>query len=201
MPEPTLIRCSRCELHLELEAFAPSHRRTGAWCRACSKAYMADRNATLEATRVRTCKRCGCTFTKWDNYKHGGSARTHCRPCYNAKARERYKPREPRVLKFNFHPTSGRPQGKLWDQLRDRVFAEEPNCWICGDLVDQSIRSGQPDAKTVDHVIPLSHGGHPTDRANLRMAHHRCNAGRGNNINRNPAAYRDLVVDMARAGF
>lgn len=33
------IRCSRCGLTLPAEAFAPSHRRPGDWCRACRRSY------------------------------------------------------------------------------------------------------------------------------------------------------------------
>lgn len=39
----------------------------------------------------RPCRVCGEKFERWDDYGHPGSARTHCRPCYNDKARQRTK--------------------------------------------------------------------------------------------------------------
>ena len=35
-----MIRCSRCGLDLEPDAFAPSHQTTGDWCRSCRREYM-----------------------------------------------------------------------------------------------------------------------------------------------------------------
>jgi len=31
----------------------------------------------------------------------------------------------------------------------------------------------------VDHIVPLSRGGHPTDPANLQAMHRRCNLAKG----------------------
>lgn len=37
-------------------------------------------------------------------------------------------------------------------------------------------------ARTADHLVQLCHGGHPTDRANLRLCHCACNTGRSNTL-------------------
>lgn len=58
-------------------------------------------------------------------------------------------------------------------RLRKQVLKESTICWLCG----------QPDADTVDHVVPLSiapHLGEVLD--NLRAAHMRCNSARGNKL-------------------
>lgn len=60
------------------------------------------------------------------------------------------------------------------------VYAEETHCWLCGIPVDFSLPSGNPGAKTVDEIIPVSRGGSATDRANCRLAHWSCNSRRGN---------------------
>ena len=52
--------------------------------------------------------------------------------------------------------------GKAWRQLRAQILhASGGICWLCG----------RPGADTVDHIVPLSDGGHPLDPANLRAAH------------------------------
>jgi hypothetical protein len=35
-------------------------------------------------------------------------------------------------------------------------------------------------ARTADHLVQLCHGGRPTERANLRLAHMACNTARSN---------------------
>lgn len=50
-----LIRCSRCARHLNPEAFAPSCRKNGAWCRDCHKSYMAQ----YQKAKYETCLACG----------------------------------------------------------------------------------------------------------------------------------------------
>jgi 5-methylcytosine-specific restriction endonuclease McrA len=176
------IRCSRCEQHLDPEAFAPTHRKSGDWCRACRKAYMAGYNAKryeperiARASAPRTCKRCQTTFTRWDTYSHPGSAATHCRPCYNAKARERSgrQPRKPKPMRLY-----GKAQGAAWDALRAQVHSEETHCWICNEYVDQTLHGHDRLGPTVDHVIPTALGG-PNTRDNLRLAHRSCNSARG----------------------
>lgn len=69
-------------------------------------------------------------------------------------------------------------------ELRKRVAESEPytlleiaerdrwRCWLCGGRVARAIAS-------IDHVQPISLGGADT-RANVRLAHHRCNSRRGN---------------------
>jgi hypothetical protein len=37
-----LIRCSRCQRDLDPDAFTPSHRKQGDWCRTCRRDYQRD---------------------------------------------------------------------------------------------------------------------------------------------------------------
>lgn len=70
--------------------------------------------------------------------------------------------------------------GTAWNLLRARVFAEETHCWICGKWVDQELPRTHPMSRTVDHVIELWQQGAPTDRANCRLSHRRCNTSKSN---------------------
>lgn len=51
----------------------------------------------------------------------------------------------------------------------------ESICAICGRPVDMGLKAPDPMAPTVDHIIPVSKGGHPSDINNLQLAHWICN--------------------------
>lgn len=192
-----LIRCSSCEQRLDPECFAPSHRKEGDWCRACRSEYMrawkqgykptatalAKRAARQEAkaeanrNRPRTCRDCGTTFIRWDNYRHPGSAISRCRECYNVKSRERYwKDRTPRSLPI--HGPRLR-SGPGWKRMRQDVLDSETHCGICGGYVDRTVLGTHPDAPSVDHIIPIDDGGDHLERSNVQLAHFGCNARKG----------------------
>jgi 5-methylcytosine-specific restriction endonuclease McrA len=84
------------------------------------------------------------------------SPATRCSTCMRAKAAAR-------------GTTTERGLGWTYQKKRARILARDGYvCWLCG----------QPDADSVDHVVPRVHGGDDTD-ANLRAAHLRCNSSRG----------------------
>lgn len=56
-------------------------------------------------------------------------------------------------------------------------------CQICGDPVDPSLRSTDPESRSVDHVVPVSRGGTDT-LDNIRLAHLGCNLDR--NVSQRP---------------
>jgi 5-methylcytosine-specific restriction endonuclease McrA len=64
-------------------------------------------------------------------------------------------------------------------QLRAQVLLEEDCCWLCGLFVDKGLPFLDAWAAVVDEVIPVSKGGSPLARDNVRLAHRRCNAVRG----------------------
>ena len=71
-------------------------------------------------------------------------------------------------------------------RVRAQVLAEEDLCHICGQLVDTTLPHGLPDSPEVDEVIPISRGGSPFDRSNLRLAHRLCNERRGDGTRQRP---------------
>ena len=64
--------------------------------------------------------------------------------------------------------------------LRRRVVEEGLVCHICGGDIDTTLDPRDPMSFTADHITPLALGGHLV-RNELRPAHMRCNARRGNN--------------------
>lgn len=67
------------------------------------------------------------------------------------------------------------PQRRQYEINRDRVLKEQTVCGICGRPVDKRLRYPHPLSATVDHIIPLKRGGHPSDIDNLQLAHWTCN--------------------------
>ncbi len=55
------------------------------------------------------------------------------------------------------------------------ILATQSICAICGQPVDKTLRYPDPMAPTVDHIIPVSKGGHPSAMDNLQLAHSCCN--------------------------
>ena len=65
-------------------------------------------------------------------------------------------------------------------RLRTQVLAEEDCCAICGTFVDKDLPHLDAWAPVIDEIVPVSKGGNPYDRDNVRLAHRLCNARRGN---------------------
>ena len=79
--------------------------------------------------------------------------------------------------------TTGNPRnanGHRRRQVRARVLAEESDCWLCGQPVDKTLKTPDPGSPEVDEVLPISLGGSPIKRANVRLSHRICNVRRGN---------------------
>lgn len=67
-------------------------------------------------------------------------------------------------------------------QIRAAVLREEDMCWICGQTVDKTLPAGHPMAAECDEVVPVSLGGSPYVRDNVRLAHRLHNQQRGNGL-------------------
>jgi len=62
-----------------------------------------------------------------------------------------------------------------FDAARQKILKTQSVCGICGKPVDMSLKYPHPLSPTVDHIIPVSKGGHPSDIDNLQLAHRTCN--------------------------
>ena len=69
-----------------------------------------------------------------------------------------------------------------YEKNRAKILATQDICAICGKPVDKSLKSPHPLSATVDHIIPVSKGGHPSDIANLQLAHRCCNREKSDKI-------------------
>ena len=69
-----------------------------------------------------------------------------------------------------------------FEAARKKILATQDICGICGKPVDKTLRSPHPMSATVDHIIPVSKGGHPSDLSNLQLAHRSCNREKSNKL-------------------
>jgi 5-methylcytosine-specific restriction endonuclease McrA len=72
-------------------------------------------------------------------------------------------------------PRSPGRTGRPWLRLAAQVLTEDTHCNRCHRPLYPWLRSPHPLSSTVDHIIALADGGHPTDRANLAGMHRSCN--------------------------
>ena len=62
-----------------------------------------------------------------------------------------------------------------YENARKKIMATQKICGICGKPVDFSYKYPHPLSPTIDHIIPVAKGGHPSDMDNLQLAHRCCN--------------------------
>lgn len=61
------------------------------------------------------------------------------------------------------------------EKNKKKIFATQTVCALCGKAVDFSLKYPNPMAPSIDHIIPINRGGHPSDISNLQLAHWTCN--------------------------
>lgn len=94
---------------------------------------------------------------------HGKKCET-CRRATKATRRRRDKIRR-RSLIVSHEPYT-------MAEIADR---DQNRCGLCGKRVAMAKAVPYPNAPTIDHILPLSKGGHDT-RANVQLAHFHCNS-------------------------
>lgn len=62
-----------------------------------------------------------------------------------------------------------------FDKNKKKIYQTQTLCGICGKPVDFSKKYPDPLSPCIDHIIPVSKGGHPNDIDNLQLAHWECN--------------------------
>lgn len=79
-------------------------------------------------------------------------------------------------------PDRNGPFAAAFDTNRKIILATQSICAVCGGIVDKSLRAPDPMSPSIDHIIPVSRGGHPSDLANLQLTHRACNRAKGSKI-------------------
>ena len=62
-----------------------------------------------------------------------------------------------------------------FEKNKKRLLMTQNTCGICGMPIDKSLKPPDPMSPVVDHIVPISKGGHPSSIDNLQLAHWQCN--------------------------
>lgn len=82
-----------------------------------------------------------------------------------------------------------------FERNRKKIIAANNICAICGRLVDKKLKYPDLMCATVDHIIPISKGGHPSDINNLQLAHFRCNRQKSDKLQCDAPQQEKEIVD------
>ena len=81
-----------------------------------------------------------------------------------------------------------------YERNKKRILATQNICGICGKPVDKSLKPPHPMAPTIDHIIPVSKNGHPSDIDNLQLAHWTCNRQKSDKIFKTKKGEQPTVI-------
>lgn len=86
------------------------------------------------------------------------------------------------MAKSNVRPDHNGPQRSQFESNKKRIYTSQRVCGICGKSVDFSFKFPHPLSPCIDHIIPVSKGGHPSELGNLQLAHMTCNRQKSDKI-------------------
>ena len=78
-------------------------------------------------------------------------------------------------MKERYRPDREGPRRSEFEKNKKKILLSQTICGICGKPVDKSLKYPHPLSKSIDHIIPIDKGGHPSDIDNLQLAHWTCN--------------------------
>ncbi len=80
-----------------------------------------------------------------------------------------------------------------YEKNRKKILASQQVCGICGRPVDKKIKPPHPLSPCIDHIIPISKGGHPSDLENLQLSHWTCNRQKSDKLFKNKDIKKQIV--------
>ena len=80
-----------------------------------------------------------------------------------------------RPNKANTRPDHNGTQRAQFESNKRKIYMTQKVCGICGRPVDFKVKWPDPMSPCIDHIIPVSRGGHPSALGNLQLAHFCCN--------------------------
>jgi uncharacterized OB-fold protein len=133
---------------------------------ASIKSYECSKRLHELKIQTRKCKECGTEFTP----KYGSKHRSFCSNECCIKSSRRDGKRKRRATMYNAFVEKVR--------LIDIYERDRHVCRLCGKKVNLIYKSPHPMSATLDHIIPLAHGGKHENK-NAQLAHFICNSRKG----------------------
>lgn len=94
----------------------------------------------------------------------------------------------------NIRPDRQGPHRTVFEKNKRVILKTQNTCGICGHPVDKSLKYPHPLSPVIDHVVPVSKGGHPSSIENLQLAHWQCNRQKSDKLYADDKAARSIVV-------
>ena len=127
-----------------------------------------------------TCPECGTTI---DHDTRRGRPRVYCSAACSRRAQRRDPNRNRGNQQDQRRRRRARERGAAVESFTTTEIYERDRwrCQLCHRKVNPDIPLGHARSATLDHVVPLAHGGLHT-RANVQLAHRRCNLRKGDRV-------------------
>jgi 5-methylcytosine-specific restriction endonuclease McrA len=140
-------------------------KRCGYYWRDFTKsAHRARLNATQSPIYWYPCSDCGVNVY----YGRQWAANPKCAGCKRATARDNNRRKN----------TKRKGAGRGDYTMAEIAERDDATCHLCNRNVDMTLSGMVPMGPTIDHLVPVARGG-IDDRANVKLAHRRCNQSRG----------------------
>ena len=187
MPDTKPFTCVDCGVTGEQRKRGRARLR----CEPCKAVHV----AAVDAKRPRAERRAVLSMTQCAQCSVAFKPRRHdqlwcSRKCNNAQSNAKFR------VSGTLSPKAKERQRLYWQaknrrrRAAKRGGASEPytltqiarrdqsRCGLCGGRVHMVAKVPHPQAPTIDHIVPISEGGDDT-RANVQLAHFRCNSVKG----------------------
>lgn len=166
-PKPTHKKsCTRCGVEYEAQNMGSKY-----CSEFCSKEYAAER----VGSRNRGCRDCGVSLGYY-------SLVSLCDPCRKTRNRQ--------AQKVGRHRRRARIYGAVHESIKPIEIYERDGwkCGLCGHRINRERAYPHPRSATLDHIVPLAHGGTHT-RVNVQLACWSCNHKKGAKMNGQPLLF------------
>lgn len=100
----------------------------------------------------------------------------------------------------NYRPDQTGTHRRAFELNKKKIYASQTVCGICGRSVDFARKYPDPLSPCIDHIIPVSKGGHPSAMENLQLAHWSCNRKKADSLpgekNAQPEAAKESSEEL-----
>ena len=86
------------------------------------------------------------------------------------------------MAKKRYRPESDGAFQSAYEKNRRTILAQGDVCALCGMPIDRTLKFPHPMSASVDHIIPIAKGGHPSSLDNLQAVHLICNQVKGSRL-------------------